>query len=159
MTLLLTVLFLQTPVRGEQVDTKITPTLVKKQEQINIAAKIKAEKYIPPPPKPQVVQAVNYPIVPSNKTQIIKAIQTRFGTDPRILTLVNCESGFNSQAVSPIDNNGYQNSGLFQINLVHGGSAEYWFDIQRNINKAWELSNGGTNWSPWPTCKYTAGLA
>ena len=95
----------------------------------------------------------------ASSSEVISKIQAKFGTDPRILALVKCESKFSTSVVSPIDRNGFRNVGLFQINLTHGQTVNYWQNIDNNIQKAWELSSGGTNWNPWPTCKYTAGLA
>lgn len=124
--------------------------------------KLKSSKATPPKQKETALSPQNYPAQAANysvgKEYIVKKIQARFGTDPRILTLVNCESGFSPTVVSPIDKNGHVNVGLFQINMCHGQTIAHWQNIDTNIQKAWELSKGGTDWSPWPTCKYTAGL-
>lgn len=60
------------------------------------------------------------------------------------------ESGGNSQA-SNVDSDGSTDRGLWQINSVHGSLST--FDPIANVKAAIQISNNGSNWSPWTTFK------
>ena len=60
------------------------------------------------------------------------------------------ESGGNQDAVSPTDDYGY-----WQINMPSWGPALATFDPIGNAKAAIQISQDGTNWSPWTT--YTTG--
>jgi LysM repeat protein len=60
------------------------------------------------------------------------------------------ESGGNQYAVSPTDDYGY-----WQINMPSWGPALATFDPIGNAKAAIQISQDGTNWSPWTT--YTTG--
>ena len=98
------------------------------------------------------------PLTQPNHRNILAMVYTRFGNRPQIWNLVLCESGGNNRALNPVDTNGYWDAGLFQINGVHGMTPEYWFNPINNIEKAWQLSKGGTYWYPWPNCARSVGL-
>jgi soluble lytic murein transglycosylase-like protein len=59
------------------------------------------------------------------------------------------ESTWNPRAISP----GGGNYGLFQINVVHRGWADWSriLDPYYNARIAYRLSHGGRNWSAWST--------
>ena len=84
--------------------------------------------------------------VPPEVTTIIHAV---FGPQgEKAVRVAFCESNLNPGAV------GYGGSylGLFQIWVGHG--YDYWslFDPTYNAWAAWDLSRGGADWTPWPTC-------
>lgn len=60
------------------------------------------------------------------------------------------ESGGNTEAVDH-DSNGSTDYGLWQINSVHGVTQSAMFDPVQNAAEAYNLSSGGSNWSPWVT--------
>lgn len=109
----------------------------------------------------QEVQAVVQPSrsIPSGfvggRDDIVQAIYAKFGERPEIITLVMCESGLRETAISP--NGDY---GLFQVKA--SAHPQYptatLLSVQGNIDAAWDISNGGTNWGPWPQCGVRAGL-
>lgn len=49
-------------------------------------------------------------------------------------------------------------TGLWQINSVHGIPIRDLFDGQRNANAAWAISSHGKNFTPWSTYPGAAGL-
>lgn len=74
-----------------------------------------------------------------------------------IVAIAQAESGFNTQAVNAADPNG-GSFGILQINGVHFGSGitqAQAFDPDYSFRYAYELSQGGTNFSAWST--YTSG--
>jgi len=73
------------------------------------------------------------------------------------LNVARCESGLNAQAYDPISVGGSHAEGVFQIlypstwnGTPESGASPY--NAMANIQAAYSLSNGGTNWSQW-TCK------
>ena len=103
-------------------------------------------------PQPPQKPAVTYNI-PDNV--IVQAIYAKFGNRPQIVQLAVCESGLQPTVVSP-----YGDVGVFQVNAA--SHPQYPMDqllnYQGNIQAAWEISNGGTNWGPWPNCAKVANL-
>lgn len=71
-------------------------------------------------------------------------IQAYFGSRaPQACSVSFCESTWRSWAISPDG----QNIGLFQINVIHGWRAST--DPETNVAYAYELSQGGYDWSAW----------
>ena len=103
-------------------------------------------------------KAANQSAATPSENKIVNAIYAKFGNRPVIVKLAICESSLNPREFNPVDTNGHWDAGIFQINGVHGMTPEHWFNVDRNVQKAWELSNGGTNWYPWPTCSRSVGL-
>lgn len=64
-----------------------------------------------------------------------------------LIALARCESSLFTHAVG---NAGER--GLFQIHPVHGWRWEVAFDPWQNVQAAYYVSGGGTNFAPWPNC-------
>ena len=59
------------------------------------------------------------------------------------------ENTTSNPTATHINSTGTIDRGLWQINSVHGSLSSY--DPQANANAAYQLSRGGTDWSPWVT--------
>jgi hypothetical protein len=72
------------------------------------------------------------------------------------IRIATCESGLRPDAVGDLhlDNGTNPSYGVFQIRYFGGarGTKEQLLTATYNIDKAYEMSGGGTNWSPW-SCK------
>jgi len=86
-------------------------------------------------------------------TPIVEYTQKKFGNRSKIaLAIFNAESGLRADAQN-INADGSVDRGIAQINSCHCG----WVDCSRllnweyNIDVAYQLSRGGTDWSQWTT--------
>lgn len=61
------------------------------------------------------------------------------------------ENGTHNATAQNLNSNGSVDTGLWQINSVHGISIRQLFDPQINANAAYNISGGGRDWSPWST--------
>lgn len=72
------------------------------------------------------------------------------------IRIATCESGLRPDAVGDLhlDNGTNPSYGIFQLRYFSGsrGTKEQLLTATYNIDKAYEMSGGGTNWSPW-SCK------
>lgn len=75
------------------------------------------------------------------------------------IKIASCESGLKSNQVGDLHLDGGTNPsyGIFQIRYFGGarGSVEQLLDYRYNVDKAFQMSGGGSSWKPW-TC-YTTG--
>ena len=81
-------------------------------------------------------------------------IRAKFGKyGDYAVKIAQCESGMNPKAIGDLhlDNGTNPSYGLLQIRYFGGarGTVEQLLDVDYNINKAYEMSGGGTNWQPW----------
>lgn len=142
----------------EQQKDKLDKEIKKLQEENKQLKIVKAQNEAAKNSKP-VITAKPPTRVPtatfSGRETIVAAIYAKFGERPQLLTLVQCESGFSPTVISP-----QGDMGLFQVKA--SAHPQYpvatLLSVEGNINAAWEISNGGTNWHPWPNCGRTAGL-
>ena len=110
---------------------------------------------------PVEVELANVPPVHDNSIQ--GKIRAKFGVNAEsALAIAKCETNFNPLAVGDLGIDGGTNPsyGLFQIRYFGGarGTIEQLHDVDYNINKAYEMSGGGTNWAPWYNCAVKNGL-
>lgn len=87
--------------------------------------------------------------------QQIKDLWIMYGGDPAkasvAAAVAMAESGGRSDATNTSNSNGSIDRGLFQINSIHGANSTY--DLATNVRYAIQLSQNGTNWSPWTVYK------
>ena len=130
------------------------------QDKIQLNKELEAKRETKPVAKTKEVSKpapVNV-AVPVGKDALVAAVYATFGKDSRLLTLVNCESGWNTQATGYDGAPYYQyNYGLFQVASTHGYSASYLYNPYNNIKVAKQiyLAQG---WGAWPTCSRVAGF-
>ena len=124
-------------------------------EKLKISKKAKStpRKVTATQPKPQQPAAV-YPV---DRNDIEQAIFNTFWVDSRLLTLVNCESGFDPQAIGYDASHNQYNYGLFQISQYHGWSHDYLINPYNNI-KAAKVIYDRQGFYAWPSCSKIAGL-
>lgn len=67
------------------------------------------------------------------------------------------ENGAHDATAQHLNTDGSVDTGLWQINSVHGIPIRQLFDPQRNANAAWSISSHGTNFSPWSTYPLRSG--
>lgn len=80
--------------------------------------------------------------------QIVALCKQRGFKDPYLAAAVAmAESGGNPGAINAANSDGSTDRGLFQINSVHGALSTT--DLHANIDAAFKISSGGTDWSPW----------
>lgn len=109
------------------------------------------------------------PIDPTGKYPGRKLKATPNKLDPRTVAAVAYQAGFRGSAwtmavaVSFAENGSHDataqnlntdksvDTGLWQINSVHGVPIRKLFDPQLNANEAWSISSHGKNWTPWST--------
>jgi hypothetical protein len=84
-----------------------------------------------------------------SKEQVINLIVEVFGDNSEnALKIAKCESEFMDNAISDTDD-----WGVFQIHYFpHRGTHEQLLDAEYNIQLAYRMSGGGTNWNAW-TCR------
>lgn len=70
------------------------------------------------------------------------------------VAIAQAESGFDADAVNH-NTNGSTDTGLWQINSVHGYSQSWLKNPANNAKAMAKISKNGTDWSPWVT--YTSG--
>ena len=97
------------------------------------------------------------PVVPTNNSFIVQAIYDTFGTDPRIIALVNCESGMNPSAVGYDASYNQYNYGLFQVSQYQEWSYEYLMNPYNNI-KVGKIILDRQGFSALPSCAKQVGL-
>jgi len=140
----------------DEINTKLENLQEENQQlktQRDTREKAKAAKKTTTPTK-ATPKAVS---IPTGKTQIIEAIYKEFWPDDRLVSLVNCESGFNVTAVGYDASHNQYNYGLFQVSQYHGYSHEYLSVPVNNIKVARQIYNR-QGWGAWPTCARLAGL-
>jgi len=112
--------------------------------------KVEAKEYI----KPVVVVSQNSQM--TEKQQIMSYIVEVFGDDADdAITIINkCEnSDFNPKATN-YNSNGTWDTGIFQINQIHGYSLEEMQNWKKNIDAAKKIfDKAGKKWTPW-SCAY-----
>ena len=94
---------------------------------------------------------------PMGKEKLVAAVYATFGKDPRLLTLIQCESGWRIRATGYDASHNQKNYGLFQISQYHQWSYEYLMNPYNNI-KAAKVIYDRQNWNAWPKCSIIAGL-
>lgn len=89
-------------------------------------------------------------------------IRAKFGANAdKALAIASCESGMRSSAVGDVGLAYWQNGvkygesfGLFQIRYLPGRPSPEWLlNADNNIQKAFEMSGGGTTWKAWSCAK------
>jgi len=107
--------------------------------------------------KPVVVQPKNLEM--TEKQQIMSYIVEVFGDDADdAITIINkCEnSEFNPKATN-WNRNGTWDTGIFQVNQIHGYSMEEMQDWKQNIDVAKKIfDKAGKKWTPW-SCAHVVG--
>jgi hypothetical protein len=103
---------------------------------------------------------VNSPVDPVTLSDlqvmnIVRSLWTDRNRAIEAWAIAAAESGFRAN-VAGVNDDGSIDVGLFQINSINHGTkpVEYWTDPWVNALKAYEMSNGGSNWSPWYVWKY-----
>jgi hypothetical protein len=97
----------------------------------------------------EVVQTIV--IVPVTIEDKIRAM---FPEDPdRAVAIAKCESGMRANAFNGKNTNGSFDSGLYQINSVHGYSKEKLFDVDFNLKIARKLYDRN-GWGDWYSSKH-----
>lgn len=104
----------------------------------------------PPLPQPKL-RLFSFPVSGQRCSSVhqgycsVEFLTPYFGDNASTASLV-C---FAESSGDPFNFNG-ADAGLFQINLSsHGETADHWFNIDNNINKAVAMSGGGINWRKW----------
>jgi hypothetical protein len=144
-----------------QVQALVAPTPVADSIQIQpiqeptaIVASVEVEKVEPTPTPTKAVAAASV----SRTTPLVgdwdALLQQYFASNwIKAKKVMLCESGGNTRAVGPMDSNGFQPIGLFQIkNFAGRPSTEALMDAITNITYAAKMSGAGSNWSAW-ACK------
>jgi LysM repeat protein len=109
------------------------------------------------PAQQPVQQPAQQPAVASSGS-VQGMIEQVFGANASAaLAVAQCESGLNPGAYDPISVGGSHAAGVFQIEYpsTWSGTSESGaspYNAWANIEAAYQLSNGGTNWSQW-TCQ------
>ena len=86
--------------------------LEQEKQQLNKELEVKRETKLAEAKKKDKPATVRTPL---GKDKIVAEVYATFGTDPRILTLIQCESGFRADAVGYDASYNQHNYGLFQI--------------------------------------------
>lgn len=92
----------------------------------------------------------------ADKAAVAAEIARVFGDKAKLATAVfTAESGLRSNACSSTND-----WGVVQVNLTAHPqySKDYLMDFRNNIQAAWQISNGGTRWTPWSAWKNGAYL-
>lgn len=84
-------------------------------------------------------------------------IRAKFGQNAEAaLKIARCESGIRADAIGDLHLDGGTNPslGVFQVRYFGGarGTKEQLLDYRYNVDKAYQMSGGGINWSAW-SCK------
>lgn len=67
------------------------------------------------------------------------------------------ENGSHDCTAQNLNTDGSVDTGLWQINSVHGIPIRTLFDAQANANAAWRISSHGRDWTPWSTYPIRSG--
>lgn len=86
-------------------------------------------------------------------------IRATFPEDPEnAVKIARCESGLKEKAFNPANTNGTTDSGIFQINSVHGVAKHILMDSDVNIAVARVIyERAGNSWRPW-VCAVKLGI-
>lgn len=86
-------------------------------------------------------------------------IRATFPEDPEnAIKIARCESGLKEAAFNPANTNGTTDSGIFQINSVHGVAKHILMDSDVNIAVARVIyERAGNSWRPW-VCAVKLGI-
>lgn len=140
---------------------------LQEQEKIKAeAARIAAEKRKAEEAARKAAQAraLQYSNVATG--EVADMIRATFGANAdKAIAIANCESHLNTNNVGDLGLQYWQNGvlygasyGLFQIRYLPGRPDPNWLlNPQNNINKAFEMSGGGANWSAW-SCARQLGI-
>lgn len=94
-------------------------------------------------------QPVQVIVTPPKPMTIEEKIRAKFPEDPDYaVKIAKCESSMNPKAINTKNRNGSVDYGLFQINSVHGYTANYLLDADNNLRIARELFDR-QGWRPW----------
>jgi hypothetical protein len=128
------------------------PVIVHQAIEIPIPTPIATPTPTPEPIRPQVIAKVE-PTQKWSKEQISNRIIEVFGENSEsALKIAQCESGVRDNAIGDRSLNP-SSYGIFQIRAFSSrGTPEQLLDAEYNIQYAYRMSGGGTNWSAW-TCK------
>lgn len=125
------------------------------------AGLVKADTYLEAYAKEQYINPLSQKdikIIEVPTTQIVHELPTRtedmikavFGDKAdQAIAIAKCESGLRPEAYNGKNSNGSNDSGLFQINSVHGVSKRFLQDPLINTLIAKEIYDGRGNWSAW----------
>jgi len=95
------------------------------------------------------VQAKEPEPTPSPEELVIAEIREVFGKDAEgMLKVAKCESGIRAKAINNKNKNGSNDSGVFQINSVHGIPQRYLLNSSINIRVAKQLFDA-QGYEPW----------
>ena len=90
---------------------------------------------------------------PEKKKDIKSLVIKYFGKDaPTALKIMKAESGGNPKAIHK-NKNGTIDTGLLQVNSVHGYSKEFLLDPENNIKVAKKIFDK-QGWNAWATYRY-----
>lgn len=102
-----------------------------------------------------------------SNSELVNMIRAKFGTNAdKAIAIANCESGIDANDIGDKRLQFMKNGtlygasyGIFQIRYLPGRQDPNWLlDPQNNINKAYEMSGGGANWSAW-SCARKLGIS
>jgi len=110
-------------------------------------ATVHAQEIIPDPLPPTVVEAIRYGFGDLGEKIVQEAIKVG-----------RCESGLRETAVNSKNNNKSVDSGIFQINSVHGVPTRFLKDLRINVAMARELYDD-QKWQPWASSGKCHGLS
>lgn len=118
-------------------------------EPLSEALSIEPEQVVVEPPKPALTGC-----------DAVRAAASKYTWDiETVVRIAKAESGCNTNAVGddyPIAGLHAPSCGAFQIRTLAGRpSCSELKDLSINIEWAWKISNGGTNFRPWSV--YTSG--
>jgi hypothetical protein len=131
--------------------------LVKAKEEVKKEKEIKKQQPVLVASVPRVRPTVAPLSLPVNKQTIVEKIRAKFGgSAPTAIAVAMCESGIRNEAEGH-NTDGSTDYGVFQINSVHrakvGGDLSKLHNVDINIQVAYQISGGGSNWNPWTTYK------
>lgn len=81
--------------------------------------------------------------------QIVGLTEQRGFRDPHMAAAIAMAESRGNTCATNANSNGSIDRGLFQINSVHGGLST--IDLSANLDAAYRISKGGTDWSAWVT--------
>jgi hypothetical protein len=90
--------------------------------------------------------------LPMSKAELVALYTAHDFPDPNLAAAVAlAESGGVPTAVNDQNDDGSVDSGLLQINSVHGYDPDRLLEPDYNADAGYDVSSGGTDWTPWVT--------
>lgn len=95
----------------------------------------------------------------TQREQIVEYIFEVFGDDAveAIVIIRKCENSKFDPKATNWNRNGTWDTGIFQINEIHGYSLEQMQDWKQNVDAAKKIFDRAGDWSPW-SCSHEVGV-